>query len=324
MVAWTRSAMAGRGSRFLPGRGHVGYRRRTRGRSLPLTSPVLLQTIAVIGTARLIASAADLLGTVERPSRMRCLTVSLLCSIVFVASWSCAGDAKEVAALRLELQSLTGVLDTDIEAAKQSLNASVTLAANRNDVDELLGALRSGWGDMKAACETTRSKLDALEAFLIRHDEFSEELGFASVRARLADRRRETEQQSTSLAASLASIRDVRTDVVSRAEWQKLDVSVTQGDRLLVVPTGKWSIGSFAGSCAGTGMHDGNIQPYALEAKAPVGALLVRAGEHYLGCGELGTKVEGPGGNLEARCNDRDYMNNSGKLSVRVVAFRAP
>ncbi len=110
----------------------------------------------------------------------------------------------------------------------------------------------------------------------------------------------------------------------ANGEWQTLGVTVEPDEIAVAKGAGKWTIGDFAGSCDQAGLNSPGLQSYAIDNKFPVGSLLTRVGKSVLGSGEVAAKIPAPGGELEARCNDRDYLNNHGELRVRVVAFKVP
>jgi len=242
-----------------------------------------------------------------------------------VFSMSCGQSANEKhdneQAVRLELGSLVSLLDKDLESAKRKFRVDVEGAAARSDVDELVRMMKADLGELVSACDSSSAKLDTLEAYLLRNQAHAEALKFSDVRATIASKRSTATNIKTEAASSLSGFRSVKMNVKSREEWQSLGVAVRRGDIVLVSPQGKWEIGGFAGACAASGMQNQSIQPYALDPAHPVGCLLVRSGKATLGAGELLAKIEGQEGDLEARCNDREYLNNSGVLAVHVVAF---
>lgn len=224
-------------------------------------------------------------------------------------------------AVQLELSSLTSLLDADMDKARRKLKVDMEAAASHEDMDEFARIMRANLADLSSACDTTNAKLDALEAFLIRNEAHGQSLDFASVRADITSRRSKIQAAKTEVGKSIAGFRDLKTNVNSREEWQSLHVSVAKGDILIITPKGSWQIGDFAGSCDAKGMHDPSVQKYALEPGRQVGALLIRTGKTPIGAGALAIKIADEGGDVEARCNDREYLNNHGAISVHVVAF---
>ena len=192
-------------------------------------------------------------------------------------------------------------------------------------MDEFVRALKSGSKDRVSACDATAARLDALEAFLIRHEEQAEPLGFAGIRSRAAAVRTRLTNDRTGAETILASLRDKSTTISSREEWQSLRIDVAKGDVVIVqADDAAWTIGDFVGGCDAEGMENPDVQGYAVVEKAPVGALIVRAGKKFLFAGSDSSEIAGDGGALEARCNDREYLNNNGSIRVRVIAVKKP
>ena len=190
----------------------------------------------------------------------RCLLIAIVALLPLQASCSNQPKKQELDALRLELKSLSGVLDTDIDVASSNLQAIVALATAKNDVDEMLRGLRLGWSEVKAACTTANSRMDQLEAFIVRHQDVAAELNLAAVRSHLARKRGTVTSIANGVAESLQSIRDTHCSIKAKEEWQRLTLEVKAGDCLIVVPKGSWTIGDFAGSCTGQGMNNAAIQ----------------------------------------------------------------
>lgn len=229
---------------------------------------------------------------------------------------------RELEAARLELQSMTTVLTIDEDAQRRQWEGRIERAAASNDMDELVRALKDACSARAEVSIATLSKLDALEAFLLRNEQHAEQLGFSDVREKVQVLRAKSIEKRTKVVAVQESLRDKTSRVAANGEWQSLGVEVEQNDYVIVYPTGNWAIGEFAGSCGAQGINNDSLQSYALVSDAPVGSLVVRAGRDVVVRGLGAATIAGKGGDLEARCNDRDYLNNSGSIDVRIVAFR--
>src|SRR5258706_12250322 len=120
---------------------------------------------------------------------------------------ACGPSKNDVQAMKLELSSMTSLLDTDLEQVKQKGKASLEKARAKNDLDEFLQAVKSAWSDQIAGCETSLSKMDVLEAFMLLNDEYAKELGFGQVRRSVVGKRAQVQVLRSRTEPRLRGIR---------------------------------------------------------------------------------------------------------------------
>lgn len=190
------------------------------------------------------------------------------------------------------------------------------------DVDAVVTEVKEYSSKVKQLEERITPSLDDLEAFLDQNADYAAELEFERVRKEIAGQREDLRKSAASAEAVTRSLRDVRGTVKAYTEWQALEVDVSKGDQLLVRAEGTWTLGLLAGSCDAEGM--GGSKEYCILPEAQFGCLLVSAGDNVILSGEGDAEIETGGGRVVARCNDRDFSNNSGSIGVRLVAFALP
>jgi hypothetical protein len=103
-------------------------------------------------------------------------------------------------------------------------------------------------------------------------------------------------------------------------------VKVRLGERLLLFPTGVWSVSANYGDCGADGLN-GNSSSWTYVRGAWLGALICRIGDdgRVFAVGGSGARIDADNeGVLSCRINDTDVRNNSGQLDVRVVVLPKP
>ena len=239
--------------------------------------------------------------------------------VLAVLSPGCARDPEPV---RKQRDAKVQILKSDIEKVVADLRDRFTACSNTPTPDALLATLKQARDDMRAQGTRLRAMMDELTAFLDQNKDFEEKLGFAETRSWVERARGQMEANTRELERAINGTKDVRVNVNSGlGEWQGVGVSAKAGDVVAYESLGQWSMGPFAGTCGPSGFTNGDFAKYAVY-RFPCGALLLRVGEGgnvFVAAGQGLMPVTGDGGQVSARCNDRDCSNNKGLVSLRVV-----
>ncbi|MBL8695046.1 MAG: hypothetical protein JNJ88_13210 [Planctomycetes bacterium] len=246
--------------------------------------------------------------------------------LAFFLFASCSNQAtinavgQQLAAKKARIESST----TDILRDAENALAELQKASPQMGVDgllELAKTIRSTAETIDRRGKDTDLLTEDLRGFMKEHDALREDLKLAAMNRELqelSDRRRHALIRFSSASSS---IRYSRGSIVARSEWQPLELKVSKGDRLIVSASGEWSVGPGAGSCSASGM-DG-YDKYSLLDEYKHGALLVAVDQKPAFSGQ-GSFSLSDSGDVSCRCNDSDYRNNDGALTVGVLAYTMP
>ena len=234
-----------------------------------------------------------------------------------------------VNAVRTQIKAKEAKIAAELEGLSEELQNAFKAAVDKEDVklEDVESACKDTGRRIKQLARRVEPLIDELEAFLQQMKPYEEECDFKSVLAGTTSVRARLEKGIARAVAFSDSVRVNDATVEADGEWQRVGaLRAERGDVLFLECTGTWTYGFFS-TCDASGVASG--EEWRVVKKHGTGALIIRVGGTTI-CsggadGDLTAEtVDVAGGTVEARCNDKDYSNNSGQIRIRVLKIHIP
>ncbi len=228
-------------------------------------------------------------------------------------------------AVKRQLSAKLTVLTEEAAASRKAFDALVADIRSHATIDDFLAAARTTTERAEAAAKKVAALCDDLTRFIDQNAAYRDLVPFQEYRRSADEAATASQAVALGMRHALDGARRVTVEVSAKGEWQPLGLSVADGDAISFGATGTWTLGPLAGRSGPEGRNDPNYTRAAVESAYNFGGLMLRAGDTTFAVARsAGTTRSRWTGPLVGRCNDKDYTNNSGAMSVTVVVVPLP
>lgn len=207
------------------------------------------------------------------------------------------------------------------EAGRQAASELLDKSVSSGSIDAIRKAVRKGRKLAKALSRRLTPQFEELDSFFARHPTFAADPGLVEMKKLAAQVKIDFVEWEGHSRTALEGMREVTTKVSATYDWWNLGIEAEAGSLIAFEAKGSWKLGGYAGSCDATGLSGDRYAGVSTVSEFPHGCLLVRVGSNLFAAGKLAgaTRATESGVRVEATCNDNNYRDNSGAITIRVL-----